>query len=113
MANTQAGKRQRVIPLTVPKFKSESEEADWWYQNRNVVADILRKHGRPVGRNLEVEVELRPTKLISIRLPEADIERAKKLAARKAIPYQTFLRSVLHEGLDREQRNGQKQKSKS
>jgi predicted DNA binding CopG/RHH family protein len=110
MASTQIGKRQRLIPLTVPEFKSESEEAEWWYRNRNLVADLIAKHGRRVGQNLEVEIELKPTKLISIRLPEADLECAKRLAARKAMPYQTFLRSVLREGLEREERKQPKVK---
>jgi predicted DNA binding CopG/RHH family protein len=104
MARTSIGKQQRAILLTAPKFKSESEEADWWYRNRNVVAEFLRKYGQRVGKNLEIEVELKPSKLISIRLPEADIDRAKKLASEKAMPYQTYLRSLLHEGLEREER---------
>jgi predicted DNA binding CopG/RHH family protein len=70
----------------------------------HAVEDLLVKHGGRVGRNLEIEVELKPAKLISIRLPEADIERTKKLAARKGLPYQTYLRSLLHEGLAREER---------
>jgi predicted DNA binding CopG/RHH family protein len=105
MANRSIGKRpRRIISLNVPKFKSESDEAKWWYKNRDAVEDLLAKHGHRVGRNLEIEVELKPAKLISIRLPEADIERTKKLAARKGLPYQTYLRSLLHEGLAREER---------
>jgi predicted DNA binding CopG/RHH family protein len=107
MADKPISKRQpqqRVNPLTVPKFKSEAEEADWWYRNRNIVEDLIAKHGRRVGRNLEVEIALKPAKLISIRLPEADIQRTKRLAARKAMPYQTYLRSLLHESLAREER---------
>jgi predicted DNA binding CopG/RHH family protein len=105
MAKKSIGKRQQqAISLMVPKFKSEAEEADWWYRNRNVVEELIEKHGRRVGRNLEVEIALKPAKLISIRLPEADIERTKKLAARKGIRYQTYLRSLLHESLAREER---------
>lgn len=61
-------KRARAVPVKVPKFKSESEEADWWYENRDLVGDFLAKHGRRVGNNIEIEVELKPpTKMISIR----------------------------------------------
>jgi predicted DNA binding CopG/RHH family protein len=100
VATKTVKKAARAIPVKVPKFKSESEEADWWYDNRGFVEDLLEKYGRRVGNGFEVEVELKPTtKLISIRLPEPDIERAKKLAARKGIGYQTYIRSVLHEAL--------------
>ena len=100
MATKTVKKAARAIPVKAPRFKSESEEADWWYDNRGFVEDLLEKHGRRVGNGFEVEVELKPTtKLISIRLPEPDIERAKKLAARKGIGYQTYIRSVLHEAL--------------
>jgi predicted DNA binding CopG/RHH family protein len=105
MGSKAIGKSQRrAIAVNVPHFKSESEEADWWYRNRSLVEDLLAKHGRRVGRNLELEVELKPAKLISIRLPEADIARAKKVAMRKGLPYLTYLRSVIHEGLAREER---------
>jgi predicted DNA binding CopG/RHH family protein len=101
MAKKVARKTPSVIPVKVPRFKSESEEADWWYANRGFVEDLLEKHGRRVGNGIELEVELKPTtKLISIRLPEVDIERAKKVAARKGIGYQTYLRSVVHEALE-------------
>jgi predicted DNA binding CopG/RHH family protein len=39
---------------------------------------------------------------IHIRLPEADLALARKLAERKGLPYQTYIKSVLHEALQRE-----------
>jgi predicted DNA binding CopG/RHH family protein len=39
---------------------------------------------------------------IAIRLPEADIEQARKIASRKGIGYQTLLKMLVHEGLERE-----------
>ena len=97
-------KPSKIIPLKVPDFQSESEEGDWWYVNRELVEDLLDKYGRRVGNNLEVEFELvrPPTKAISIRLAEPDIKQAKKLAARKGVGYQTYIRSVLHEALQRQ-----------
>jgi predicted DNA binding CopG/RHH family protein len=63
--------------------------------------DLLDKHGRRVGGGIDLEVELvKPaTKAISIRLAEPDIKRARVLAARKGVGYQTYIRSVLHEAL--------------
>jgi predicted DNA binding CopG/RHH family protein len=43
---------------------------------------------------------------IAIRLPETDIAQARKIAERKGIGYQTLLKMLLHEGLEREGRRG-------
>ena len=43
------------------------------------------------------------SRLLSIRLPEPDIALAQRLAQRKGLPYQTYIKSLLHEALAREQ----------
>ena len=42
---------------------------------------------------------------ISIRLPAPDIAAAQKLARKKGIPYQTYIKMLLHDALERESRN--------
>jgi predicted DNA binding CopG/RHH family protein len=42
------------------------------------------------------------TKHISIRLSETDLAIANKLAAQKGLPYQTYIKSLLHESLVKE-----------
>ena len=42
------------------------------------------------------------SRLLSIRLPEPDIALAQKLAQSKGLPYQTYIKSLLHEALERE-----------
>jgi predicted DNA binding CopG/RHH family protein len=44
------------------------------------------------------------TRLISIRLSAADLAAANKLAAAKGMPYQTYIKSLLHEALVKEAR---------
>jgi predicted DNA binding CopG/RHH family protein len=39
---------------------------------------------------------------VSIRLPVPDIALARDLAARKGLPYQTYIKQLLHDALDRE-----------
>jgi predicted DNA binding CopG/RHH family protein len=41
---------------------------------------------------------------ISIRLPAPDIAVAQKLARKKGIPYQTYIKTLLHDALERELR---------
>jgi hypothetical protein len=43
-------------------------------------------------------------RLLSIRLPEPDIALAQQLAGAKGLPYQTYIKSLLHEALEREAR---------
>ena len=42
------------------------------------------------------------TRHISIRLSSVDLDKAEKLAAAKGLPYQTYIKSLLHEALERE-----------
>ena len=37
------------------------------------------------------------TRPVTIRLPEADIARMKSIAADKGLPYQTYIRSLIHQ----------------
>jgi predicted DNA binding CopG/RHH family protein len=39
---------------------------------------------------------------ISIRLPAPDLALARQLALRKGLPYQTFIKRLLHDALNRE-----------
>ena len=42
------------------------------------------------------------SRLLSIRLPEPDIALAQRLAESKGLPYQTYIKSLLQEVLERE-----------
>lgn len=44
------------------------------------------------------------TRQISIRLGAADLVTASQLAAAKGLPYQTYIKSLLHEALENESR---------
>ena len=90
----------------VPKFATEAEEAEWWDRNREMVSRDLRDAGLK-GEVKKLTVERLRERLaarpVTIRLAEADIALARKQAERKGLPYQTYIRSLLHETLaDRE-----------
>lgn len=94
----------------IPKFKNEAEEADWWgsregrefvKQNAAAAAKVgaAAKGSRLVGQlNRTASVQ------IALRLPEPDVAKARELATRKGIGYQTLLKMLVHEGLRREAR---------
>ena len=90
-------KAKKVKPVIVdaPVFHSEAEEAAWWDRHQGLIADLLVKHGRRGAV---------ATKNISLRLPVTDIERARELAEKRGVGYQTVIKSVLHEALRKESR---------
>jgi len=45
-----------------------------------------------------------PTRNVSVRLPVTDIERARKVAQKQGVGYQTVIKRLLHEALKKESR---------
>lgn len=43
---------------------------------------------------------------IALRLPAPDLAKAREIAGRKGIGYQTLLKMLVHEGLRRDSRRG-------
>jgi predicted DNA binding CopG/RHH family protein len=98
----------------VPRFATEAEEADWWYQNRKIHdKDLLAAVRSGEAQILTKEKLLarieaskkKPAPVVALRIPEADLALARKQAERKGLPYQTYIKSLLHETLtEREKR---------
>lgn len=91
--------------LIIPKFASEAEDARWHDRHKRELERALERRIRE-GSTLTVDqaaarVKLRP---VTIRLPIEDIDAARGLAARKGIAYQTYVRMLLREALQREAR---------
>lgn len=83
----------------VPKFKSEAEEARWWDEHKEMVKENLiqamRDGTAQRGTRQRLIREARESKNITIRMPIADIERARKLSAKKGLGYQTLIKMLL------------------
>jgi hypothetical protein len=96
----------------MPKFKSAGEEADWWASRagrafvKQKAAEAQSKGTTVRGSSLVGKLNQKSTIQIALRLPEADIAQARKLADRKGLGYQTLLKMLVHEGLRREARRG-------
>ena len=96
----------------IPKFQSEAEEAEWWDRHREETAEWMEKAaaGNETTTLSDVLQRARqragaiPT--VSIRIDPDDIARARSLAAKKGLRYQTYLKMLLHEALQREERAG-------
>ena len=98
--------------LTFPKFKNESEEADWWASPagreylKQKVAENKASGVKLKGSSIVASLNRKLSIQIAIRLPEADLAQARVIAERKGVGYQTLLKMFVHEGLLREARRG-------
>jgi hypothetical protein len=97
----------------LPAFATEAEEAKWWFDNQELVADEFEKAaeegrlGRGGVRRLFAEKgipfpEPKPTLPLpstTIRLDPDDIAKARVQAAARGLRYQTYLKMIIHEEL--------------
>ena len=98
----------------VPTFATEAEEAEWWYKNRDthgkqLVAAVKSGEAQVLTKERLMERIAASRKaaspVVALRIPEADLALARKQAAKKGLPYQTYIKSLLHETLaEREER---------
>lgn len=89
-----------------PQFENEQDEALWWDRNRkeldkDFVKAAQKGQLKRVNKSTIRERVGASTKVISLRMLEEDLALARAQAAAKGLPYQTFLKSLLHEALRR------------
>jgi hypothetical protein len=81
--------------LQVPKFASEADEARWWFEHREDVADefeLAEREGR-LGRGTVSRLAN------AIALDPEDVARARALAERRGLDYQAYVKMVVHQAL--------------
>jgi len=84
-------------PKQIPKFKNEDEEREFWSTHDSTGYLDWSK-----AKKLRF-AKLRPSvRSISLRLPEALLERIKVLANRHDIPYQSLMKVYLSERVEEE-----------
>jgi len=81
----------------IPTFASEEEEQEFW-SDHDATAFIDFSEAKPA-----LMPNLRPTlKRVSIRLPESLLESIRVLAHKRDVPYQSLMKMLLAEGIERE-----------
>lgn len=80
----------------IPYFNTEREEREWWQIHDSTEYVDYSKAVRVRFPNLKLT-----TRPITIRLPESLIERVKLRASRMDIPYQTYIKQLLFEALQK------------
>ena len=84
--------------MVIPKFSTEKEEAEWWEAHPGVATRLLKK----ALKQGTVQRRLGETRIVTMRIPVRDLESAQQLAERKGLPYQTYMKMLLHQALERE-----------
>jgi predicted DNA binding CopG/RHH family protein len=88
-----------VEKRVLPDFKSEAEEAKWWFDNQDELLNDFKQaaaEGR-LGRGAAARLGGIPT--TTIRLDPDDIALAREQASKKGLKYQTYLKMLVHEAL--------------
>ena len=105
---------EKKAARVIPAFATEAEEAAWWHENRNLHGKQLVAAVRSGEAQVLTKVKLQEriaasrkaaAPVVALRIPAADLALARKQAEHKGLPYQTYIKSLLHEALtEREKR---------
>jgi predicted DNA binding CopG/RHH family protein len=91
--------------IPIPKFKSEKEEAAWWDAHPEVITALFLR-AKKEGKIKRLPVVRGATRSVTIRMPIADIETAQEIAEKRGLPYQTYVKGLLHRALERDRKAG-------
>lgn len=83
----------------LPEFKNEDEERQFWAKHDSTEFLDWSQAQPAVFPNLKPS-----TRTISIRLPESLLNELKQLANEQDVPYQSMIKMILRERVDREYR---------
>ncbi|HEX4312081.1 MAG TPA: hypothetical protein VHZ25_18770 [Acidobacteriaceae bacterium] len=80
-------------------FSNEAEESRWWDEHQNALASEFEKAAAAgtLGRGTAARKGSTPT--TTIRLDPEDIAKARSQAANRGLPYQTYLKMLIHQAL--------------
>ena len=102
--------KRKTLTVRVPQFANESAEAEWWASadgRKFLKAQPAQQQKKvPVGSTLVAKLGKANSVQIALRLPSPDLAKAREIAERKGIGYQTLLKMIVHEGLQRVDRQG-------
>lgn len=108
------------VPKDLPRFKDEEEEAQWYAEHPEFFERMFKEAaatGRlkktvktpaerlAMAQKLQEEVKKAQSVNITIRLQRFELERAKRLAEQKNLRYQTYIKLLLHDALNREEQS--------
>jgi len=100
--------KRKTTTAQIPVFANEHEEAAWWEgeEGRKFLKAQPSRGSQKAqgGSKLVAKLGKANSVQIALRLPSPDLAKAREIAERKGIGYQTLLKMIVHEGLRREDR---------
>ena len=81
---------------SIPKFKNEGQEREFWAKHDSSDYIDWSKADKAVFPSLKPS-----TKTISIRVPESLLSRIKTEANKQDVPYQSFIKTLLHQNMEK------------
>lgn len=88
--------------IVVPRFATEAEEADWWFDNREQHDEIMAK-AMAEGRTMTIKQLLDRHGLVGSRIAVPldfdDLVEARRQSETKGLNYEVYVRQLLHEAL--------------
>jgi predicted DNA binding CopG/RHH family protein len=90
--------------VRIPRFKSEEEEATWWDSHPEVITRLFLQ-AKKEGKLKRLSATRGVTESITIRLAVNDLEAVRELAEKRGLPYQTYMKMLLHQALEKERRS--------
>jgi predicted DNA binding CopG/RHH family protein len=88
--------------LVPPTFATDAEESEWWYAHRDQVnEEIVEAFSEGLMKRSRF-AQPGNTPTTSIRLDPADIAKARIAAEKRGLRYQTYLKMLIHEALEKE-----------
>jgi predicted DNA binding CopG/RHH family protein len=101
--NTMKNKKNKMTVVNrmedIPEFASEAEEQDYW-QSHSLAPKLFSK----ANNNDLLELPLKKSKAISLRLERDLDKRLREVARRKGTNYQTLLKSFVQERVYEEEK---------
>ena len=97
--------KRKAKKLDIPRFANEQDEAKWWVSTAGRAflkqQSLARSADGRGGSKLVRKLARASSVQIALRLPSPDLAKARAIAERKGIGYQTLMKMLVHEGLQR------------
>jgi hypothetical protein len=91
-----------VEKRVLPEFKSEAEEADWWFDHQDeILDDFIAAQAEGRLRHGTALVYSVPVSNV-VHLEPRSIAIAREQAAKRGVDYEDYVQSLVDEGLMRE-----------
>jgi hypothetical protein len=86
----------------IPSFATEAEEAHWCFENQDRMAEEFKEAATNGTLTCGTVARRGNTPTTTTRLDPAGISQARTLVRERGLKYESYLKSLIHEALERE-----------